>query len=244
MSKAKARCARCAAAFLLCASAGFPAGAAALEFDAPAPAHFLFSSGFDLWRDGGSVYGATQWSPGGIDNGGLTFKLLVAEGVYRYRSAGVDVRGRNTVVMFMPGWKIRRGTADVTIYAGLDWQAHRLVPDDLGNPARGRSAGLRAAADAWWEPMPDWMVATSVSGSSTGGAYWLRGATGMRVMERFWMGPEFILSGDARFRQYRAGVHVTAVKTGSVEWSAGAGLSTDSDHRGGGYARLGLSSRR
>jgi len=243
MRDAKARRALCAGVIMLAAAAGAPGGASALETGARPPAHFIFSSGFDLWHDGGSFYGAAQWSPGGIDKDGLTFKLLMAEGSYRYRSGGVVVRGRNTVASIMPGWKFRKDTAEITLYAGLDWQANRLSPDDLGNPARGSRAGLRLAADAWWETSPSWMVTGSASISSIGGTFWLRGATGLRVLETCWLGPEFIVAGTARFRQYRAGVHVTALKTGSVEWSVGVGHASDDDRRAGAYLRVGLSSR-
>lgn len=243
MRNAKTRAARCVALMFVLAAAGAPGGAGALESDTGPPAHFIFSSGFDLWHNGGSLYGAAQWSPGGLDTGGLTFKLLLADGAYRYRSGGVDVRGRNFVASFMPGWKFRKDAAEITVLAGLDWQTHRLSPDDLGNPARGGRAGLRLAADAWWETSRTWMVTASASGSSIGGTYWLRGATGVRVLDSCWVGPEFTVAGTARFRQYRAGVHVTALKAGPVEWSVGIGHASDNDRGAGPYLRLGLSSR-
>ena len=57
------------------------------------PEKFLYFSGFDLWRSGGSFYGGLQWAPGGLDQDGFTLKLLIAEGTYRYLSGGTDIRG-------------------------------------------------------------------------------------------------------------------------------------------------------
>ena len=68
-------------------------------------------------------------------------------------------------------------------------------------------------------------------------------ATGVRVLDSCWVGPEFTVAGTARFRQYRAGVHVTALKAGPVEWSVGIGHASDNDRGAGPYLRLGLSSR-
>jgi hypothetical protein len=212
----------------------------ALESEQPPPATFLFSSGIDLWRLGGSAYGAAQWSPGGVDREGLTFKLLTSKGLYRYRSGGVDVTGAHTIISAMPGWKFRKAGIDVTLYAGVDWQSHRFAPDDLGNPARGSRVGLRAAADVWLEPAKDWMVAGSVSASTVARSYWLRAATGWRLMDRWWTGPEIQVSGEERYRQARAGVHVSGLRAGMFEWSAGGGVASDSERRTGGYGWLGM----
>lgn len=218
----------------------YPSRLMALESEQQPPPTFLFSSGFDLWNQGGSAYGAAQWSPGGIDREGLTFKLLLSEGIYRYRSGGVDVTGAHTIVSAMPGWKFRNTGFDVTIYAGIDWQSHRFAPDDLGNPARGSRTGLRMAADVWLEPATNWVVAGSVSASTVARSYWLRVATGWRHADRWWTGPEIQVSGEERYRQARGGLHVSGVRAGMFEWSAGVGLASDSERRTGGYGWLAM----
>ena len=43
------------------------------------PEKFLYFSGFDLWRSGGSCYGGLQWAPKGLNEDGFTLKLLLAE---------------------------------------------------------------------------------------------------------------------------------------------------------------------
>ena len=42
----------------------------------------------------------------------------------------------------MPGWRVRYGGVEITAYAGLDIQDHRLTPDDLDRTIYIRREGL------------------------------------------------------------------------------------------------------
>jgi len=240
----------CAAAILLCGRA--PANADILDDLLPAPAGlsggtradtFLYFSGFDLWRSGGSVYGGVQWSPGGLNEDGFTLKLLLAEGSYRYRAGKTDINGTGLLASLMPGWRIKRDNVEIKVFAGLDFQNHRLSPDDPTNSLRGNHAGVRVGAELWWEPMPAFMLASSFSGSTIGNSFGVRGAAGWRVMDRFWAGPEIETSGDQIYRQYRVGAHITSFKTAIFEWSLGAGYVQDNSHRSSAYGRISLLAR-
>lgn len=205
---------------------------------------FLYFSGFDLWRNGGSFYGGAQWSPGGLNRDGFTLKVLLAEGTYRYKSGANDIRGTGLLAAVLPGWRIKRGDLEVKIFAGLDLQNHRLAPDDPNNSLRGNHAGLRVSADVWWQPMNTIMLASSLSGSTIGNSFGIRGAAGWRMMDRFWAGPELETSGDDVYRQYRFGAHITSLKTGVFEWALGAGYVEDNSGRAGAYGRVSLLTRR
>ncbi len=208
------------------------------------PEKFLYFSGFDLWRSGGSFYGGVQWAPRGLNEDGFTLKLLLAEGTYRYLAGSTSVRGTGLLASVMPGWRIKRGNFEVKLFAGLDLQNHRLSPDDPANSLRGNHAGLRVAADLWWEPTPTLMLASSISGSTIGNSFGIRGAAGWRVMDRFWAGPEVETLGDEVYRQYRIGAHLTSLKFATFEWSLGAGYVEDNSHRTGLYGRISLLTRR
>ncbi|EGP06906.1 hypothetical protein CSIRO_3637 [Bradyrhizobiaceae bacterium SG-6C] len=208
------------------------------------PEKFLYFSGFDLWRSGGSFYGGVQWAPGGLDQDGFTLKLLIAEGTYRYLSGGTDIRGTGLLASILPGWRVKRGNFEIKVFAGLDLQNHRFSPDDPGNGLRGNHAGLRVGADLWWEPTPTLMIASSISGSTIGTNFSIRGAAGWRVEDRFWAGPEIETSGDQVYRQYRIGAHVTSLKWSAFEWSLGAGYVADNSDRSGLYGRLSVLTRR
>lgn len=208
------------------------------------PEKFLYFSGFDLWRSGGSFYGGMQRAPRGLNQDGFTLKLLLASGTYRYLAGTTNIRGTGLLASLMPGWRIKRGNFEAKIFAGLDLQNHRLSPDDPGNSLRGNRAGLRIGADLWWEPTTTLMLASSISGSTIGTTFGVRAAAGWRVMDRFWAGPELETSGDEVYRQYRIGAHITSFKLATFEWSLGAGYVEDNSHRSGLYGRLSLLTRR
>ncbi|WP_458760424.1 cellulose biosynthesis protein BcsS [Afipia sp. TerB] len=208
------------------------------------PERFLYFSGFDLWREGTSSYGGMQWAPAGLNNDGFTLKLLLAGGQYRYTAGMMEITGTNFLVAALPGWRIKRGNFEAKLFAGLDLQHHVLSPDDPTNGLRGTHAGLRVGADLWWEPTHTLMIASSLSGSTIGINFGARLATGWRLFDRCWFGPEIETMGDEIYRQYRAGVHITSLKYGRFEWAFGAGYSQDSDHRAGLYGRFSLLTRR
>jgi len=205
----------------------------------------LYFSGADLWHKGGSAYGGAVWSPGGLNKNGFTLKTLLAGGDYLYRSGAIDIRGADVVASILPGYRFKHGNLEIKIYAGLDIQHHWTLPFDSSNKLNGTHAGARFNIDAWWEPLPArMMVATTLTGSSIGSNYGIRGAAGWRMFERFWFGPEIETSGDRTYRQYRAGAHITSLQFAGFEWAFGAGYVRDNDSRSGMYGRFSLLTRR
>jgi hypothetical protein len=207
------------------------------------PEKFLYFSGFDLWREGGSSYGDVQWAPGGLNNDGFTLKLLLAGGQYLYTAGTTNITGTNFLGAALPGWRIKRGNFEIKVFAGLDLQHHILSPIDPNNALRGTHAGLRVGTDLWWEPTRKLMVSSSLSGSTIGTNFGARAAIGWRLFDSFWVGPEIETSGDDIYRQYRAGAHITSLKYGRFEWAFGAGYVEDNDHRSGLYGRFSLLTR-
>lgn len=221
----------------------FPARAQEAPFDLPAERVLLFA-GVDLWRNGGFLHGGLVWSPNGLDRAGFAAKVLVGGGRYHYLSGATDIAGAVALISAMPGWRFKRGSAELTVNAGLDVQRHRLDPDDPGNRLRGRHVGLRVSADLWWEPVASAMTSASASFSTIGDGYWTRAAAGWRFFNRLYFGPEALALGDDSYRQWRLGLHATALKVGETEWSASAGYVEDSDGRSGLYGRIGMLARR
>ncbi|HVX98449.1 MAG TPA: cellulose biosynthesis protein BcsS [Pseudorhodoplanes sp.] len=232
---------RVAAAVCAAALSGVCAARAAdLTFGAE---KFLFFSGLDLWRHGAFSYGGGLWAPEGIDQDGFVFKLAGGAGRYRYRSGALnaDITGDALSFSTLPGWRFRRGAFIVTGFAGFEMQRHELTPDDVTSRLRGISAGIRGAIEGWYEPAPGSMIAADLSATSIGPSYSGRLAFGWLLFDRFYAGPEgTAFSFDGNYRQYRVGVHVTALQAGAFEWSGGLGWSRDSDDRKGLYARLGM----
>jgi len=241
------RCVGSVVTVVLATAAGVFGGECAAADAAAETKHFdryLLSSGFDVWRNGGSLHGGVLWSPDGLYREGFTLKLLVAGGQYRYVSGGATVTGRYTLTSAMAGWRFKQDRLEVTLFAGPDVQSHRLTPNDLGNRMRGSHAGIRLGADLWYQPSDTFMATGSVSLSTIGPNYWARAAIGWHLFGRAWIGPEVMALGGDRYQQYRAGVHATAFRAADFEWSMGLGYARDSDDRNGGYLRVGVLTRR
>jgi hypothetical protein len=208
------------------------------------PEHFLYFSGFDLWGRGSSGYGGLLWSPGGLNADGFTLKLLLAGGTYLYSGGNNDFRGAYLLASVLPGYRIKRGDVEIKLFGGLDLQHHGVSPDDPANNLKGNHVGARFNVDVWWEPIPAaMMLTTTLTGSTIGNNFGVRGAAGWKVLDRFWAGPEIEASGDRIYRQYRVGAHITSLKFGEFEWAFGAGYVEDNSHRSGLYGRFSLLTR-
>lgn len=219
-------------------------GRAADDGDA---ARWIFFSGGDIWHNGGFMHGGTLWSPYGLDRPGFTLKTVVSGGDYRYISGALNdatVRGQEAVVRLMPGWRFKSGKTEVTVFAGLDIENHRLRPDDPGSNLRGTDTGIRIAVDYWTEPTATTMAQLNAAASTIDGSYLLHAAFGWRAFDTFYVGPDAARFASGGYEQTRIGLHVTALHIANIEWSAGAGWALDSDNRSGPYFRVGLLTRR
>jgi len=229
-----------AACFLGCLLSVSPA------FGEDDDSHLMLFSGRDLWRNGFFGFGGMLLSPGGFDQEGFLLKLLYSGGIYRYRAGDLDdetVIGLEVLGQVAPGWQIKRNHFEAKFFFGPELATHRLWPDDPGNNLRGRSFGLRFAAELWDEPTPQSMIAADASLSSIGDSLSARIAVGWWMLDQFYFGPETQLYGADGYRQYRLGLHITSMKTGDVEWSAACGWAVDTDGQSGPYVRLSLSQR-
>ena len=203
----------------------------------------LLYAGFDIWRFGRTGYGGFYWAPDGLNNDGFIARLFVSRGVERY-DAG-SRRFNTTIVRASPlaGWRFSQGTLELKVFAGPELENRVLAPDIPTAKFRGTHIGARVAAELWWEPIPEMMLASAFSASTNATSHSARAAAGWRVFDRFWAGPEISASGDAFSTQYRIGVHLTGFRLDALEWSAAVGYVTDSYHRSGVYGRIGVLTR-
>jgi hypothetical protein len=202
--------------------------------------HYLLFAGTDLWRFGGFAHAGLVWAPGGLHESGLLLKAFGGAGTYRYLSGGTEVRGEQWLVSVLPGWKWKGQQFELSAFAGVDFQSHRFRPDDPDNRLRGDHTGVRIAIELWLEPLPATMLTAGASASTVGPSYWSRVAMGWRLFDSFWIGPEALAMGDEKYGLYQVGMHLTALRIGSFEWTIGLGWSEDSDGRTGAYGRLGV----
>lgn len=210
-------------------------------------ARFLLFSGADLWRDGRFMHGGVLWSPAGLDREGFTLQAVLSGGTYRYQSGALNnawVTGGEEEIQLLPGWRFKRDTLELKVFAGLDIKNDVTVPYDPSNRLHGTSAGVRAAVNLWFEPTPSTMIAADAALTSIATGYAARAAYGWKLNNWFYLGPEAQTFACTGYSQVRLGAHMTGLKTGQFEWSAAAGWSQDSDRRSSPYLRLGVLTRR
>jgi hypothetical protein len=204
------------------------------------PEQILFFSGADIWRNGLFSHSGLLWAYRGLEGDGPVLKLLLNSGLYRYYSGRKEIVSFQAMGAALPGWRWHGPRLEVTVFAGLDAQDHRFLPNDPGNRLRGTHVGLRGGFDVWYEPVRNGMITASASLSTVGSSYWMRAAAGARFFDMIWLGPEFLVAGDQRYTETRLGGHITSVRFSSYEFSLGAGWATDNDGRHGAYGRLGV----
>lgn len=212
----------------------------------------ILFSGRDVWRNGAFAYSGLLYAPGGFDRDGFMLKLLMNGGVYRYWPAsmpGQRVIGYEWQTQMLPGFRIKRGPAEMKFFFGPEWQTHWLSPDDPGNKLRGRNFGLRFAAELWCEPTAETLIAGDASLGTLATSHSARLAYGRRVSgelfneDTFYVGPELQYFDSDGYRHGRLGLHITSMRTGDVEWSAAIGYARDSDGHSSPYVRLGLAQK-
>jgi hypothetical protein len=226
--------------------------AQALDPDTPQPdglsggtkvERVLLYAGFDIWRSGRAGYGGFYWAPDSLNNDGFITRLFVSGGAERY-DAGAR-RFSTDIIRAAPlaGWRFSQGTLELKVFAGPELENRVLTPNIPTAEFRGTRIGARAAAELWWEPMPEMMLTSAFSASTNATSYSARAAAGWRVLDQFWAGPEISASGDEFSQQVRIGAHLTGFRFDALEWTAAVGYVTDSYHRGGVYGRIGVLTR-
>lgn len=208
------------------------------------PNEYAFWAGTDLWHFGRAGYIGMQWAPDGLNRSGFTWRLISSDGIERYSDGAKRYQTQIFRASFLPGWQLIQGKFQLQAAVGPDLEIDVLKPDIPDARTRGLRFGARASIDIWWEPTALTMLSFSASGTTISGTgFSVRGATGWRLFDRFWVGPELSASGDDYSKQQRIGAHLTGWKINDVEWSVAAGYVRDSYSRNGGYGRISMSVR-
>jgi len=205
---------------------------------APGPERFLLFSGVELWRASTAAYGGLHWAPGGLNEDGLVARLLLSRNFERYGPDSTSIARATGLA----GIRVKQGAFELKLMAGP-----QLESNDPTSPAarlRGTRLGLQAVAETWWEPAPALMLASSWSATTLGTGYGGRIASGFRLFDLAWSGPEVSAFTDEFSTQTRVGLHLTGVRWQDLEWSAAFGYLQDSFHRNGAYGRVSVLVRR
>lgn len=178
---------------------------------------------------------------GGLEQTGLRIRLGGMMGVYVYDAStpGVGrVRGDQIGGMALVGheWVVDR--TKFSVYGGLDVIETKLDRIDPKNDTPGTVFGFRGVIDFYSRPTATTMVTGTFSLSSANTAYYARLKAGYAVFDQVFLGPEVLALGDAFYRQVRAGLHLSGLKLGPVEFGLSGGYAYDRMRGGGAYGLL------
>ena len=82
------------------------------------------------------------------------------------------------------------------------------------------------------------MMASNIGFSTHEMAFFARAKVGYAISEGLYVGPEFTAIGGQDTRQQRAGLHLTGLKIGGVQFGFAAGFARDRRHGNGAYATI------
>jgi hypothetical protein len=182
------------------------------------------------------------WAPAGLDHDSFATKFLANGGIYTYPSGGLhtDVRVTQLSGSVLPGWRMNDNNAFVGFYVGPIVQDYKLSPYDPKSLLRGFYTGAQMNIEGWYQPSELSMIALDGSIASIALIGSARAATGWRVYDSFFAGPEAQALWCVDYHEWRLGAHITAFRLSGFEWTAAAGAAIDSFNRLGPYLRAGV----
>jgi hypothetical protein len=172
------------------------------------------------------------------------FILMGNAGAGRQRDI-VMIEGRRIPVEYwssegslLLGYQWKTSRADIALMAGpeVDWDQTR-ANGQVVNPARP-SFGGRLLAEVWAHPRDDTLLTgTLVLGSAPVRA-WGRVASGLRVWDSVFVGPEAVVSVDGTYREARIGMAATGLRFRRWTLGLSAGLLAAEGSKPGAYVGI------
>jgi hypothetical protein len=176
----------------------------------------------------------------GLDQDGFRLRLTGVLGRYSYvGSNGIGrVEGTQSDGSFMVGYEWVINAATVAIYVGADVSDNRLSINDPNNASKGVHAGGKIAMDFYVNPTVNTMASGTVSYATANNAYYSRFKLGVAVAPQLFVGPEVLVLGDNFYSQWRAGIHLTGLRMGPMQFGISGGYLDDKVRGHGGYGIL------
>lgn len=208
------------------------------------------------------VYSGSDWAPDAtysyqgvvvalnrdLGRDGVMLRLYGSHVDYEYGTGASITAGDGWQGEAMIGYKVGMGPLWAAAYIGIDYQKHKLTPDDLANVVRGTEVGFKVAADMA-NVRNEGPIYVSLSGnySTAFDSYWVRGRVGGNL-HQLTIGPEVAAFGNSGFDATRVGGFVTfdlpivpamplelTISAGHQFISGSGGTSTGSGGGEGGY---------
>ncbi|MCC2113176.1 MAG: cellulose biosynthesis protein BcsS [Hyphomicrobiales bacterium] len=201
--------------------------------DTPSLPRWVAFSAVDIGRDGGSFHsGVRRAFRGAIDRSGFLAAIETGVSLYRYEPGSRlpgSVIGLGEWRTAMLGYQHFQPGFGITALAGIDYQRHRLMPFDNGNPVRGRRYGTTARLEAWAKPRPGVLLSASASGSTVFRSYHVQTAMAFGLYRGLALGPEVSVCGNSESLRGRLGLKLDGIRLYTLSISVAGGVYSGHD---------------
>jgi hypothetical protein len=185
---------------------------------------------------GGIIYAFNR----NIAADGFLFRAMGLYNVYDYDSTAViggKVDGRMSAFDVLLGYQKNIPSLNLVgrIYAGLDYESHRLSPDNPFDTNDGTAYGVHVRGELETPYLSPYYLSLLSSYGSAKRRYWVRGRAGYNF-QGFILGPEGVVTGNRETKEQRVGGFLTIrhPALGPFELSVSGGYSHTEETRGGG----------
>jgi Cellulose biosynthesis protein BcsS len=214
----------------------------------PSERYFVFS-GFDFNSFNGYFgwLGSTLAPFGGLDSSGFRVGLFGGAGSYTYDFGALTLKntGRFTTGDILVGYGFVTSSSSTKLLIGANDQDHHLSIADPTNPVQGSKLGLKVQGDTYVSPTKETMFFALASYSTAFRSYYTEIKAGYDVSNGggVFIGPQLKALGNARFDQWRVGLHLSGIKFGKLELELAGGYLHESDLGSGAYGTIGANIR-
>jgi len=161
-------------------------------------------------------------------------------GTYSFDSgpAAVPTRADQVEGAILGGYEWLIGRSSLQAYGGLAVRDSHFSNSDPSHPPDGTAFGFKGVLQYYLTPSDQTMFSAYGSYSSVYNAYYTRLKWGVAPFGSFYIGPEIGALGDDYYRQWRLGMHISAVRFGAMQFGLSGGYTRNQDDRGGAYGML------
>ena len=174
-----------------------------------------------------------------LDTSGPRIWMTGGAGWYKYPTDTGKIRGVYSSGDLLAGYAFEGNNYEINLLAGGSAENDILSAYDSSNPVQGTAVGPKIRGDVYINPTSQSVFAGEAEYTTAFQTYWTSAKYGYDVFGKgFFIGPEVVAFGDARFDQWRLGAQVTALKFGSVSVDVSAGFAHDNVVGDGAYGHV------
>jgi outer membrane immunogenic protein len=174
-----------------------------------------------------------------LDTSGPRLWISGGAGWYQFPTDSGKVRGVYSTGDLMGGYGFEGDNYEINLLAGGSAENDILSAYDATDPVNGTAFGPKVRGDIYVNPTDKSVFYGEAEYTTAFQTYWTAATYGYDVFGKgFYVGPEVVAFGDARFDQWRVGLRLIDLKIGRVEVDLSSGFAHDDVVGNGAYGHL------